>query len=441
MPITEANPNHNNRDIIYQPHPTQWLFHKSKARTKVLVCGRRWGKDRASIMEMIWTILWLLKNRNDPTLVPQVHAWYVAPTYNMGKQAYRELDEFTKRMGIQTYHNKHDFVIEVLKNAIIEIKSADYPDRLKGTGLDVVVITEAALIKPDVWYESIRPTLASAGRLGKAIINSTPKGKNWLYDMFVAGQDKEMKEKGIIESFNFPTWFNPLIPPEEIEEMRRTMPPHKFDQEIAAKFTTDDLYVFSQYTYTHFNLLPAEPEKDGIYFAGVDWGRKYDYTAVAIIRWYPALDVYHVVDYLLLKDMEFADILQRTVDILAKWQPKSVTVEINAAQDIFYTEIQRRLKEMRLGIDVLPFRTTAKNRDSLFDVQILRFAEDKLFWIDAPEVKEQYRNVYWDGLKYKHTSGENGHDDIVVATGLALYGAEEQRSELKRRSSMDWYII
>ncbi|ENK6355016.1 terminase, partial [Acinetobacter baumannii] len=56
-------------------HPKQMQVYQSKARFRVVVAGRRWGKSQLS------KILMISKAR-----IPKQKVWYVAPTYKMAKQ-------------------------------------------------------------------------------------------------------------------------------------------------------------------------------------------------------------------------------------------------------------------------------------------------------------------------------------------------------------------
>src|SRR5579875_1637487 len=57
-------------------HEKQWQVHRSPARFRVVVAGRRWGKTALSRVEMI---KWAAKKKRQKV-------WYVAPSYRMAKQ-------------------------------------------------------------------------------------------------------------------------------------------------------------------------------------------------------------------------------------------------------------------------------------------------------------------------------------------------------------------
>jgi hypothetical protein len=53
------------------------------------------------------------------------------------------------------------------------------------------------------------------------VLASTPKGRDWFFDMFARGLDPAEKEYA---SFTFPSSVSPFFPPEEWDEARRTLP-------------------------------------------------------------------------------------------------------------------------------------------------------------------------------------------------------------------------
>ena len=238
------------KDVVvrYNPHSAQCEFHADNHRFRVLACGARWGKERSCIPEMINMISAQSQeiDRPDRRFVPNIHWWAIAPKYALAKQLWLELKYFTPRELVksvtETKGNQCMQWRDCYGGALIEVKSAHNPDELVSVGLDGMLVTEAGLIKSETWEDSLRPRLSS--RQGVAIFNGTPRGKwegrgadgkkikSLLYNLYLKGQmgDPEW------QSFNFPTWTNPYIPPSEIESMRRDMDPRLFAQNVGAEF-------------------------------------------------------------------------------------------------------------------------------------------------------------------------------------------------------------
>ena len=64
----------------YKPHTGQMCLHRSDARFRVVVAGRRWGKSISAAKE---AELMILK--------PRTRGWIVSKTYELGEKVYREI--------------------------------------------------------------------------------------------------------------------------------------------------------------------------------------------------------------------------------------------------------------------------------------------------------------------------------------------------------------
>ena len=65
-----------------------------------------------------------------------------------------------------------------------------------------------------------------------ALLISTPKGKGWFYDLWRRGRGDDPD----YEAWNRPSWTNPLLDADVIEEERGRLPERIFLQEYGAEF-------------------------------------------------------------------------------------------------------------------------------------------------------------------------------------------------------------
>ena len=167
---------------------------------------------------------------------PKLKIWYVAPTYRMAKQImWHDLLEVIPKQWIRKI-NETTLSITLVNSTRIELKGADKPDSLRGVGIDFLVLDEYQDMNEDVWVKVLRPTLADTG--GDAIFIGTPKQYNHLYEVYRLGKIKENVEKGIWQSWQFPTITSPFIPIDEIIAAKRDMDEKSFRQEFEASFET-----------------------------------------------------------------------------------------------------------------------------------------------------------------------------------------------------------
>lgn len=255
--------------IGYVPHEKQYLYHGSKARFRVPVCGRRFGKSTMAGRDL------------EPELfLPNRMYWIVGPTYDLGEKEFRVIwDDLIIRQGFgkdkrvkKAYNKKQgNMFIEMPWRTRVEVRSADHPDRLVGEGLDGVIMSEAAKQREDTWEKFIRPALAD--KHGWATFPTTPEGQNWLYKLWQLGRNPNEPD---YESWRFPSWDNLAVYPggiddPEIQLLRRTTTPEWFEQEIAADFTAFVGKVYGEFVEdTHVTSIQYNPAwKNYIFF---DWG-------------------------------------------------------------------------------------------------------------------------------------------------------------------------
>lgn len=202
-------------------HRKQVVVYRARSRFKVVVAGRRWGKTVLAGAMMIRFVQ-----------VKRRLVWYVAPSYRMAKQImWPVLMEMIPAKWIKKV-NETTLTITLRNGTRVELKGADNPDSLRGVGVHYLVMDEVQDIDPVAWTKVLRPTLASTG--GHALFIGTPKAYNFLYDLYMLGQDPGNQERGIWMSWQFPTMTSPFIPKSEIDAAARDMDEKSFNQEFNA---------------------------------------------------------------------------------------------------------------------------------------------------------------------------------------------------------------
>ena len=203
-------------------HPAQLEIFNSDKRFKVVAAGRRFGKSRLAA----WILLIKALQSNDKDV------FYIGPTFQQAKDI---MWLMLKELGVDLIDSAHEntAVLTLINGRRIYLKGSDRPDTLRGVGLSYVVLDEYASMKPVVWEQIIRPTLADVR--GGALFIGTPAGKNHFYDLYI---EASKDEGGEWEAFQFNSKDNPYIPDEEIEAARRSMSSMSFRQEFEASFET-----------------------------------------------------------------------------------------------------------------------------------------------------------------------------------------------------------
>lgn len=229
-------------------HPAQLQIFKSNKRFKIVAAGRRFGKSYLSA--------WLLLINAIQSESKDV--FYIAPTFQQAKDImWAMLKELGKDLIIQAYENTA--VLTLINGRKIYLKGSDRPETLRGVGLSYVVLDEYASMKPIVWEQIIRPTLADVK--GRALFIGTPAGKNHFFDLY---QDA-IEDKDNWDAFQFTSIDNPFLPQEEIEAASKSMSSMSFRQEFEASFETFSGGIFKEEWFKE----DEEPD-EGTYCIAVD---------------------------------------------------------------------------------------------------------------------------------------------------------------------------
>lgn len=199
-------------------HPKQDQVRRSRARWKVLAAGRRFGKTKLCVAIAL------------AVAMVGGNVWWVAPTFDTTKRGWRPAVRMARQIpGARILLAEKR--IEFPGGGFVEFKTAGTEVSLRGEGLDLVIIEEAAFMDAERWTQELRPSLAD--RKGRAIFISTPNGFNWFYDLFERGQSDEWSEW---ESWQFTSYDNPFLDPDEIDLAAEDMSEEEFAQEHLAKF-------------------------------------------------------------------------------------------------------------------------------------------------------------------------------------------------------------
>ena len=304
--------------------------------------------------------------------------------------------------------------IDTPGGGMIAVRSTHYPDNLRGEGLDLAVLDEAAYMEPRVWPEIIRPMLTTTR--GDALFLSTPFGRNWFYDLFQKGRNARFQPEW--QSFWFPTDTNPNIAAAELESIRRMTAEHIWGAEYRARFDDDSGQVFRGIRAALAKDACPQAIAGRQYVAGVDWGRDHDYTVIVIIdaeqRRMVALDRFNQVGWGLPRG--------RLRAICDHWRPQQIWAEANSFGS---PNIEALLEE---GLPMRSFTTTSKSKSPLIESLALAIERRFIRLLDNPALLAElasYRLQRLPGGGYRYGAPPGTHDDTVMATALAWHGVEK----------------
>jgi phage terminase large subunit-like protein len=164
------------REIVipYKPRSLQAHFHEQMKRWNLFVCHRRFGKTVMVINQLVKDAL--SSTKTEPRFA------YIAPFYSQAKQiAWDYLKHYSRPIPGVAF-NEAELRADYPNGGRVRLYGADNPNNLRGIYLDGVGVDEYGQIKPNLFAEVIRPTLADRG--GYAIITGTPNGPNEFFDLY-----------------------------------------------------------------------------------------------------------------------------------------------------------------------------------------------------------------------------------------------------------------
>lgn len=394
----------------FTPHPKQRELLMSvingSEKYHVASIGRQFGKSMlAENLALYWGI-------ND---APCQILW-VSPVYSQANKVQKEIMSAIGGTALVKSNNYSTNEIELATGSIIYFRSAERYDNIRGMTLDYCIVDEAGFIKDDAWREAIKPTLLVRGK--KVLFISTPKGKNWFYDLYQYGTSPDYPN---YRSYKGSSYDTPFIDEQEIEEARRTVPEKVFRQEYLAEFLDGGGEVFAN--LSQIAILDTYPTPEGRCYAGLDIGKQEDYTVLTIMD-----QKGRVVDIYRDNQNQWHTMIKEVVSRLKRFNA-SCMVEVNGVGDPIYEQIKRSHHNTH------PFVTTHQSKNEIIEGLIIDTNEvgisipsETLF----PHLYQEMGYFTYEyspktrNIRYGHPVGL--HDDTVMSLALCNYNRKTNRT-------------
>ncbi len=396
---------------IWKPHPGQLAFLEARAKTKVLACGRRWGKTDACAVQ-------ILSKLTDDKPRRQL---IIAPTKAQAKMIYKRIVSLIKRLLNKDLWFQKFIDIPTFRDSDMEItighhticaRSAGQKHNLRGDEADHIAVDEAAFVTREVIDEVLSPMMATTD--GELTLISTPKGTNHFYEQFSEGI-KTDHDKDEFFSLQSPSSDNPMVIANFLEKQKKLLSASAYQTEYEAKFVQHDGYVFSREAVERCVHLEPESEIDGPDIIAIDWARYHDYTALVVLRGHQTR-----------ASVLEADRLQRT-----GWKEqiewvKSITDRYPNARIVCDTTgvgdgITSWLREELKTKSVKDHTITATNKPQLIDGLVKLIEREHIQLPDYKPLREELDNFEATRSATGHITlaAQCGHDDLVIALALA----------------------
>jgi phage FluMu gp28-like protein len=362
-----------------------------------ICCPRQWGKSFLITQLLLY---FSINNKNSISML-------CSPTYQQSVKLFDELYKGVANSNIVKDKNRSNYEINLINGSKILFKSLQLPDNIRGYSIDYLYVDEAAMVQDKIFSEILRPMLTVRGK--KCFLLSTPKGKNYFYNMFKMSEVNERYKAYIGTNTE-----NPYSNKDEIEDARLTLPDAIFRQEYMGEFISDGGEVFNNLDACAVMNF-QEPKGGETYYAGLDLGRANDFTVLTI------LNNKNEVVYVYRKNQTTWSIMVEDImKILNKYNAR-LYVEVNSIGDVIGEMIKGRYKNTEY------FQTTHESKSMIVEHLISEF-QNNTIKIPKKEVFPTLINELQDfSFKYSKASrkilysARNGHDDAVISLCLAVH--------------------
>ncbi len=396
-------------ESAFEPHVGQSAFLSSGARFRFVVAGIRGGKTRAGAVELI----------RHAISMPGAHGWVVGPTYTMLDNARRAV------LGDTLLKHRKDLLkpggyvkreggggrLHFSNGTVVDFRSAEWEDTLRGPGIDFMWIDEAQLLKESAWNICKGRTSDTLGRIW---CTGTPLGRNWLFREFSRGADKIESDYA---SWRFPSTMNPMVSASEVEMMRRQIPESFWRQEYLAEFVEGVSSVFGELDPCLVDKYPIFDERSLPRVAiGLDLARKHDFSAIVVLSSHG--QVCHSERF---TKVGWKWQRERVIELSHAWSNAPVIADATGVGDPFIEDLTSA------GIDVHPYNMGHHTKKSQLVEQLMLDIEGARMWL--PKEAERllyelqiYRRSLTTAGNVRYSAPDGEHDDMVIALALANWG-------------------
>ena len=339
----------------------------------------------------------------------------IAPIYQQARKLMEDLYEAIKDSGLVLTTNFSNHEIKLKTGSKIYFRSSEREDGLRGYTFDYLFMDEASYQSEDAYRRAIEPTALVHGK--KVCLFSTPRGRDWFYQMYKLGLDSEYPNYA---SVRMEQGDNPYIDEGEILAAKKVLPDAIFRAEYEGEFLEGESMVFSNFNNGVFDQYPLPTGK---VYIGVDLGRESDYTvAIAMDTTGNVVEIYRDNQ----KDWSH---MQNNILQLAKKYRATIMIEINSMGTIVFESIKKQYQ------DTHPFTTSMQSKNDIVESLILAFNEGQISIPSQALHPELHQELEVFEMSYnpktrnvRYAARTPFHDDMVMALCIANWNRLQNKS-------------
>lgn len=365
---------------------------KNKGKLIVIKAARQiYGKTHFCIVELVRTCL----------SESNLECAYISPTLQLAKENYDRIVQ--KLSPVLKSYNGSTKKLTFLNGSRISFFSAEQQDSLRGfhcSGL--LVVDECAFIQDKVWNELVAAwTLVHKPTV---IFISTPLFKDgFFWNAFNS-------KKNVVLDW---TTTYPLPETDFLLEQKKNMPLRKYNCEYRGQWLEAEGAVFANFSDI---LIPPQKSDDALY-VGIDWASGSDGDETVLAGFNNHLEMKLLRRW---KNTNPTRQVEEIVALLKTLRIIKITAEENSIGKIY-------LDMLRKNFQVIGFNTTNDSKRKIIDNLRTHIEQKNIKLIDDPELVKQlsfYEEQKTSTGKITYNAKNGKHDDIVMATAIALWSTK-----------------
>lgn len=387
---------------------TAWeLCHNKNNKTVVLCWSRQSGKS--VLCEML--LIEYLFNKNTYNV-------YISPTFQLGRKVYKEITQLLEQTNVIKKANSSTLTIETIYGSTLQFFSAESYTAIRGTTCNgVCIIDEAAYIQDTLpngenfWGNVVMPI--TKARKPLVVLVSTPCGtQGFFYDFYLRAMNNE---EGIVQ-LTRDIYSDSLVTPQEIEEIKKSIPPKAFLQEFECRFLQSSLTFFEGFE----NCFEDFVYKSGKEWCGLDISANgQDDTILTRINSQGQVKIHKVTGTLDVKYTKIANLLNEI-------NPVAIYMENNGVGAPFINSVKKLVNRKN---NIYEWTTTNSSKEEIISDLAVAIANKEVhFNNEDTELYSQFGTFICKISKTKKLifgAQDGKHDDMIMATAIALKARED----------------
>ncbi len=370
--------------------PYQQAIIDSKARFTVTTAATKIGKT--------FSHSWWLFDESCRPPKPGANYWWVAPVFSQAEIAFNRMKRFLGHSSDYRI-NLSKMYIESPVESFLHYKSAENPDTLYGEDVYAAVFDEYTRAKEQAWF-ALRSTLTATNGKCKFIGNAKGR-KNWGYKLALKAKSGEQNYE-FFKVTAYDAINEGILTLEEVEQAKRDLPKHAFDELYLAEELEDGANPFG-YAFINRQIKPISNNPPVCY--GVDLAKSVDWTVVT------GLDEHGNICFFERWQSDWSQTRRRIISIVGSMP---AYMDSTGVGDPILEDVQRECGQVE------GYHFTSPSKQKLMEGLASAIQNNELSIIDGvmKDELEAFEFEYTrNGVRY--TAPQGMHDDCVCSLALA----------------------